>query len=213
MRRTRLRLFIGALHAVLLAGLLLLLPIPAPADTGHESPTAVVRATLDAVFHILDDPHLKPATQPKQRRHQLEQVIAERFDYEEMSKRTLAAHWKPLSPSERQEFVQLFKTFLSDQYAARIEGYAGERVVYLSERTVDGYAEVRTRLVSDKLDFPMDYRLTNKDGTWYAYDVIVDGVSLVMNYRSQFGKIIGESSFQELLRRLRDRPVKDKAKN
>lgn len=201
------RFLFGAAHALLLAWVLI--PFSASTDAGQESPTAVVRATLDAVFHILDDPQLKPAAQAKHRRRLLEQVIAERFDYEEMSKRTLAAHWKPLSPSERQEFVQLFKTFLSDQYAARIEGYAGERVVYLSERTVDGYAEVRTRLVSDKLDFPMDYRLTNKGGTWYAYDVIVDGVSLVMNYRSQFGKIIGESSFQELLRRLRDRPTKD----
>ena len=161
----------------------LLLVSPAGATLEGAPPATVVRATLDTVFHTLDD--------------------------QEMSKRTLAAHWKPLSPSERQDFVQLFKAFLSDQYAARIEGYAGERVVYLSERTVDGYAEVRTRLVSDKLDFPMDYRLTNKGGTWYAYDVIVDGVSLVMNYRSQFGKIIGESSFQELLHRLRERRVKE----
>ncbi|MCS6329708.1 MAG: ABC transporter substrate-binding protein [Nitrospira sp.] len=199
----------GTLPVALLTGLLFLLPIPAPADSGHETPTAVVRATLDAVFHILDDPHLKPATQAKQRRHQLEQVIAERFDYEEMSKRTLAAQWKALNDGDRQEFVQLFKAFLSDQYAARIEGYAGERVVYLSERTANGYAEVRTRLVSDKLDLPMDYRLTGKHGTWYAYDVIVDGVSLVMNYRSQFTKIMAESSFQELLRRLRERPTKD----
>ena len=189
-----------------------------PAGSGqaapeHATPTAVVRETLDAVFHILDDQQLKGPGHLTQRRHLLENIIAERFDYEEMSKRTLAAHWKPLNPSERQEFVQLFKAFLSDQYAARIEGYAGERVVYLSERTVDGYAEVRTRLVSDKLDFPMDYRLTNKGGTWYAYDVIVDGVSLVMNYRSQFGKIIGESSFQELLRRLKERRVsEEKAK-
>ncbi|CAE6759316.1 MlaC/ttg2D family ABC transporter substrate-binding protein [Nitrospira defluvii] len=209
MRGTRLRLLIGTLPVALLTGLLFLLPIPAPADSGHETPTAVVRATLDAVFHILDDPHLKPATQAKQRRHQLEQVIAERFDYEEMSKRTLAAQWKALNDGDRQEFVQLFKAFLSDQYAARIEGYAGERVVYLSERTANGYAEVRTRLVSDKLDLPMDYRLTGKHGTWYAYDVIVDGVSLVMNYRSQFTKIMAESSFQELLRRLRERPTKD----
>ncbi len=175
-------------------------------------PTAVVRATLNTVFHILDDQQLKAPSQGKHRRELIEKVIAERFDYEEMSKRTLATHWKPLNQSERQEFVQLFKTFLSDQYAARIEGYAGERVVYLSERTTDGYAEVRTRLVSDKLDFPMDYRLTNKGGTWYAYDVIVDGVSLVMNYRSQFTKIIAESSFQELMRRLRDRRTGDGGK-
>jgi phospholipid transport system substrate-binding protein len=172
-------------------------------------PTAVVRATLDAVFHILDDQQLKAPGQLTHRRQLMEQVIAERFDYEEMSKRTLATHWKPLTQPEREEFVQLFKAFLSDQYAARIEGYAGERVVYLSERTADGYAEVRTKLVSDKLDFPMDYRLTNKAGSWYAYDVIVDGVSLVMNYRSQFTKIIADSSFQELLRRLRERRLKE----
>lgn len=179
------------------------------ASTNQEAPTTVVRATLDTVFHILDDQQLKAPGQLTHRRQLIEQVIGERFDYEEMSKRTLAAHWKPLNQSERQEFVQLFKAFLSDQYAARIEGYAGERVLYLSERTVEGYAEVRTRLVSDKLDFPMDYRLTNKAGTWYAYDVIVDGVSLVMNYRSQFTKIIADSSFQDLLGRLRDRRLKE----
>ena len=193
------------------AGVMLALLLVAPVSATLEGapPTAVVRATLDTVFHILDDQQLKAPGQLSHRRRLLEEVIAERFDYEEMSKRTLAAQWKPLSPSERQEFVQLFKAFLSEQYAARIEGYAGERVLYLSERTVDGYAEVRTRLVSDKLDFPMDYRLTNKDGTWYAYDVIVDGVSLVMNYRSQFAKIIAESSFQDLMRRLKERRLKE----
>ncbi|ULA67012.1 MAG: ABC transporter substrate-binding protein [Nitrospira sp.] len=200
---------LACLVQAVVAGLVIALPLVVNAGGKSQGapPTAVVRATLDTVFHILDDQQLKAPGQLTHRRRLLEEVIGERFDYEEMSKRTLAAHWKPLTQSERQEFVQLFKAFLSDQYAARIEGYAGERVLYLSERTVDGYAEVRTRLVSDKLDFPMDYRLTNKDGTWYAYDVIVDGVSLVMNYRSQFTKIIAESSFQELLRRLRERRV------
>jgi phospholipid transport system substrate-binding protein len=202
---------LARLAQAVVASLVIALPlvVHAGATLQGAPPTAVVRATLDTVFHILDDQKLKAPGQLTHRRRLLEEVIGERFDYEEMSKRTLAAHWKLLTQSERQEFVQLFKAFLSDQYAARIEGYAGERVVYLSERTVDGYAEVRTRLVSDKLDFPMDYRLTKKDGTWYAYDVIVDGVSLVMNYRSQFTKIIAESSFQELLRRLRERRLKE----
>jgi len=207
---TRHRFLLVAAPALLLAWLLT--PLAASTDAGQESPTAVVRATLEAVLHLLDDPQLKPAAQAKHRRHLLEQVIAERFDYEEMSKRTLAVQWKALNDRDRQEFVQLFKAFLSDEYAARIEGYAGERIVYVSERTANGYAEVRTRLVSDKLDLPMDYRLTGKQGTWYAYDVIVDGVSLVMNYRSQFTKIIAESSFQELLRRLRERPKQDLSK-
>ena len=163
MGRTRHRFLLVAAPALLLAWLLT--PLAASTNAGQESPTAVVRATLEAVFHLLDDPQLKPAAQAKHRRHLLEQVIADRFDYEEMSKRTLAVQWKALNDRDRQEFVQLFKAFLSDQYAARIEGYAGERIVYLSERTANGYAEVRTRLVSDKLDLPMDYRLTGKQGT------------------------------------------------
>jgi phospholipid transport system substrate-binding protein len=103
--------------------------------------------------------------------------------------------------------VQLFKAFLSDRYAARIESYSGEKALYLSERLSNGYAEVRTKLVSPKVELPMDYRLIARDGKWYAYDVVVDGVSLVMNYRSQFTHIIADSSFQELLRRLRERTV------
>lgn len=204
---TRLWSAVRKATAGLAIGLLLAGQAAAAAPT--ESPTAVVRSTLDTVFHILEDKSLKSPSQSKPRRQMLEGVIAERFDYEEMSKRTLATHWKPLSQAERQEFVQLFKAFLSDRYAARIENYSGEKAHYLSERLSGGYAEVRTKLVSDKLELPMDYRLIARDGKWYAYDVIVDGVSLVMNYRSQFTHIIADSSFQELVRRLREGTVTD----
>jgi phospholipid transport system substrate-binding protein len=137
----------------------------------------------------------------------LEEVIASHFDYREMSKRALAAHWVPLTAGERAEFVELFKSFLSDRYAEKIEGYSGEQVSYLSERIEGNYAEVRTELRSSKVEIPMDYRLHVKDGTWHAYDLVVDGVSLVKNYRSQFEKIIRTSSYQELFRRLRERTV------
>ena len=128
-----------------------------------ESPTEVVRTTLTAVFQILDDQKLKDPTKHELRRRTLEAVIAERFDYAEMSKRALAAHWTSLSTEQRTEFVELFKSFLSDRYAGKIEGYSGERVQYLSERVEGQYAEVRTRLVSSKVDIPMDYRLINKE--------------------------------------------------
>jgi phospholipid transport system substrate-binding protein len=124
-----------------------------------------------------------------------------------MSKRALAAYWVPLTAGERTEFVELFKNFLSDRYAEIIEGYSGEKVDYLSERIEGNYAEVRTKLRSSKVEIPMDYRLHMKDGTWHAYDLVVDGVSLVKNYRSQFEKIIRSSSYQELVRRLRERTV------
>ena len=137
----------------------------------------------------------------------LEEVIAAHFDYTEMSKRALAAHWAPLTAGERAEFVELFKNFLSDRYAEKVEGYSGQQVFYLSERIEGNYAEVRTELRSSKVEIPMDYRLHMKDGTWHAYDIIADGVSLVKNYRSQFDKIIRYVSYQEFVRRLRERTV------
>jgi len=164
------------------------------------------------VFRILDDPKLKSPDKLLPRRRMLEDVIASRFDYAEMSKRTLAANWTPLTNEQRAEFVELFKAFLSDRYAGKIEGYSGERTEYLSERLEGQYAEVRTKLVSSKTEISMDYRLMNKAGRWYAYDIIADGVSLVKNYRSQFDKIIRSDSYEELLRRLRDRNVVEEKK-
>jgi phospholipid transport system substrate-binding protein len=179
-----------------------------------ESPTEVVRGTLTEVFRILDDPKLKEPTKATGRRQKLEEVISSRFDYAEMSKRTLAAQWSKLTPAQRTQFVDLFKAFLSDRYAGRIEDYSGEQVQYLSERLEGPYAEVRTKLVSSKTEIPMDYRLINKDGRWYAYDIIADGISLVKNYRSQFEKIIRSDSYEELVTRLQNRTVPDdKEKN
>ncbi len=177
-----------------------------------ESPTEVVRSTLTNVFRILEDEALKDPVMLIPRRHMLEDVIASHFDYTEMSQRALAAHWVPLTAGERAEFVELFKYFLSDRYAETIEGYSGQQVFYLSERTEGNYAEVRTKLRSSKVEIPMDYRLHMKDGTWHAYDLVVDGVSLVKNYRSQFEKII-RSSNQELVRRLRERTVGEDTTN
>jgi phospholipid transport system substrate-binding protein len=127
--------------------------------------------------------------------------------YAEMSKRTLGAQWRRLTPEQQQEFVDLFKGFLSDRYAGRIEDYSGEQVEYLNERLEGRYAEVRTRLVSHKVVIPMDYRLINKGGRWYAYDIVAEGVSLVKNYRSQFEKIIRSQSYEDLLKRLQNRSM------
>jgi len=178
-----------------------------------ESPTEVVRSTLTNVFRILEDETLKDPAKLVPRRHMLEEVIASHFDYAEMSKRALAAHWNPLTTGEQTEFVELFKSFLSDRYAEKIEGYSGQHILYLSERIEGIYAEVRTKLRSSKVEIPMDYRLHMRDGTWHAYDLIVDGVSLVKNYRSQFEKIIRSSSYQELVRRLRERTVGEDTRN
>jgi phospholipid transport system substrate-binding protein len=178
---------------------------------GSESPTEAVRGTVTRVISILEDPVLKDPAKLIPRRRMLEKVIAGRFDYAEMSKRALAAYWAPLTEAQRAEFVEVFKSFLSDRYAEKIEGYSGEQVSYLSERIEGTYAEVRTELRSSKVEIPMDYRLFLKEGRWHVYDIIVDGVSLVKNYRSQFQKIIRESSYQELVIRLRERTLPSSA--
>jgi len=181
---------------------------------GAETPMEAVRETLTQVLRILDDPSLKNPAKQAQRRRMLEEIAAGRFDYAEMSKRVLGSYWKPLTETQRKEFVEVYKGFLSDRYAGKIEDYSGRKqdVGYLTERIEGSYAEVRTELRSDKTTLPMDYRLLVKDGRWSAYDIIIDGVSLVSNYRSQFQKIIRESSFEELVNKLRERSVSSDTK-
>jgi phospholipid transport system substrate-binding protein len=168
-----------------------------------ESALAVVKATLSDVLTVLDNPKL----QESEKRRRIEEVVATRFDYREMSKRTLAAHWGRLTEPEREDFVASFRMFLSDRYAGKIRDYAGEKVEYLGERLEGDYAEIRTKLVSSKTNYPLDYRLTKKDGRWSAYDIVVDGVSLIKNYRSQFDRIIRTDSYGGLVRKMKNRSL------
>ena len=187
--------------SVLIAALTVLLPggvVPAAV-----SPTESVKRTIDEVLRILDDQEMQRPARLMERRKLLEKVIGARFDYREMAKRTLPARWKTLTEAEQKEFVGLFQSFLSTSYADKIEGYAGEQIQYLAERIEGDYAEVRTKLASEKTEIPIDYRLMGRAGDWFVYDVIADGVSLVKNYRGQFDKIIRESGYPDLVEELR----------
>ena len=172
---------------------------------GAEAPTVVVRGTIDEVIRLVTDEGLKTPDQATHRRQLLEEIIGQHFDFEEMAKRSLAAHWRNRSEAEHQEFATLFQSLLSKTYAGKIENYSGEKVQYLKERLKDSYAEVQTTIVSNKTEISLDYRLLLKDGTWRVYDVVVDGVSLVKNYRVQFDRIIRDSSYEELVKTLRDK--------
>lgn len=166
-------------------------------------PTEAMKGTIGEVIKILQDESLKKPEKSDERRQVLEKVIASRFSYEEMAKRSLGAQWQSLNEQQRKEFVDAFKTFLSNSYSDRITGYSGEQIQYLSERIEQGYAEVRTKIASNKAEIPLDYRMLNKDGEWRVYDVVVDGISLVNNYRGQFSKIIKTSSYEDLVEKLR----------
>ena len=172
---------------------------------GVETPSVIVKSTIDEVIRLVTDEKLKAPDQVSSRRKLLEETIGQHFDFEEMAKRSLATHWKSRKVDEHREFVALFQSLLSNTYAQKIENYSGEKVNYLKERLKDGYAEVQTTIVSPKTEISLDYRLILKDGTWLVYDVVVDGVSLVKNYRVQFDRIIHESSYEGLVKRLREK--------
>lgn len=175
------------------------------------APTDSMKTTIDEVLRIVRDNELKQPNKATERRQMLEQVVEARFDYQEMSRRALGAPWNTLSDQEKQEFVALFRTLLTNSYADKIETYSGEGVQYLNERLEKEYAEVRTKVLSGKTEIPLDYRLINKANDWRVYDVVVDGISLVNNYRGQFTKIIKSSSYADLVEQLRKKSEKLKA--
>ena len=175
------------------------------------APTDTMKATIDEVLRIIRDNDLKQPGKAEERRQLLERAVGARFDYQEMSRRALGAPWNTLSDQEKQEFVNLFRTLLTNSYADKIETYSGEGVQYLNERTEKEYAEVRTKVVSGKTEIPLDYRLINRVDDWRVYDVVVDGISLVNNYRGQFTKIIRSSSYTDLVEQLRKKSDKLKA--
>jgi phospholipid transport system substrate-binding protein len=172
---------------------------------GAGAPTQAVKETIDKVLAVLGEEGLKDPARTAERREKLEAIIGQRFDYEEMAKRTLGAQWKKISAEEQNEFVGLFQKFLTRSYAGNVDGYSGEQVEYLKERVKGDFAEVQTIVVSPKVQIPLDYRLLKKHEKWGVYDVIIDGVSLTKNYRGQFSRIIKSSSFDALLDKLRSK--------
>ena len=171
-----------------------------------ESPTDAVKSVVDEVFRILEDPSLKAPALKQQRRNRIKQVVDRRFDYEEMAKRSLGASWGPLSAGQRQEFVRLFGELLEASYSGKVMNYQGEKIQYLREFSEGAnYAEVRTVVLRKNDRFPIDYRMIRKDQGWVVYDVVIEGVSLVSNYRSQFSQVIRQSSYNGLVQRLRNK--------
>lgn len=161
-----------------------------------------VMHTVDSVMGILSDRQFKAPERAQERRQFVKQTVNGLLDYEEMGKRTLGAQWQNLTKAEQEEFVELFQQFLSNSYESRFEEYSDEHVQYVSERQKGDFAEVRTMLVSKKVSVPLNFRLLWKSGQWWDYDLVVDGISLVKNYRAQFAKIILAASYEGLREKL-----------
>jgi phospholipid transport system substrate-binding protein len=161
-----------------------------------------MRFRIDRVVTILEDPVLK--VRPEERRVALRGAATDIFDFTEITRRSLGRHWQAATPAEREELVLLFTALLERSYLGRIEQYTGERIAVVGEALDGELATVRTRLMSKGgTETAVDYRLYRAGDRWMAYDVSVEGVSLVANYRAQFNKIIQASSAQALVKRLR----------
>ena len=172
----------------------------AAAETG--APTEQLLSRVERVVTILEDAQLK--TKPAARRAALRTAASDIFDFTEITRRSLGRHWQTATPAEREDLVALMTALLERSYLGRIEQYSGERIVFAGETADADLATVRTRLVGKGgVETPVDYRVYKVGERWLVYDVSVEGVSLVANYRAQFNKILQTSSTQGLVERLR----------
>jgi len=169
-------------------------------------PTEEIKQTTDKILSILTNPALKPSSKAAEKEKLIRQAVDERFDWEEMARRSLATHWASRTPEERQEFVRLFSDLLEQTYMKQVEDYSGEKVLYEGETKDGDYATVRVKIVTKKnKDIPVEYRLKKEGNRWSVYDISIAGVSLVNNYRMQFNSIILHSSYENLIKRLREK--------
>jgi phospholipid transport system substrate-binding protein len=169
-------------------------------------PSDQLRGQIDRVIRVLEDPELKKEGHAKDRRAAVRKIANDIFDFSETARRSLGRHWQGRTPAERDEFVQLFSDLLERSYISKIETYGGEKIAYLGDSIEGEQAKVQTKLVTKGSgDIPIEYRMHKKGDRWLVYDVVIEGVSLVANYRTQFNKIIQTSSFQELMNKMKNK--------
>ena len=181
-----------------------LLAAPAPSRAGE--PTEQVRGAIDRVLEILKKKDLQAKDRRAERRTLLREEITKAFDFEEMAKRSLGPAWRQRTPEERKEYVALFRQVLENSYLGKVEAYQGEKIKYGKESVEEGrIATVETHIVTGKgQEIPLNYRMLKEPSGWRVYDVVIEEISLVNNYRSQFAGILQKSSFPDLLARLRE---------
>ena len=182
-----------------------------PVALAEQTATESVKSTIDEVIHILNSEELKRPGRSVERRQKIEQVIRQRVSYEDMAKRARGRPWIELTNTERQEFVALFVQLLRDAFACRIDNYADEQVLYLSEQREENFVEVKAKLSGPKVDTFLDFRLADKVGNWYVYDVIIDGAGIVGNYHAQFASIIRDHSYGGLVNKMKEKALVVKA--
>ncbi|MDP7580632.1 MAG: ABC transporter substrate-binding protein, partial [Nitrospinota bacterium] len=158
---------------------------------------------IDSVIDIVSREEFKNDAKKPQRRQLIREVVSKKFSYYEMSRRSLAKHWKKRTPKEKKEFMSLFGKLLENSYANKIESFTDEKIIYIDEKKKGNVALVKTIIQKNNDEIPVNYKLVKLDNDWKIYDFIVEGVSMIKNYRAQFKKIIHKSSYEELVNKLK----------
>ncbi len=179
---------------------LALAPRAAHADTGGSALT-VARETVDHALAILAN---KSMPVPE-RRKELREAIENNFDFTQMSRSALGYHWRSLTPDQRQQFTQIFTAFIEDAYLSKIQDYSGQKVVFLGQTQIEpGYEQINTNIVEPgKAPLSVNYLMLQQDSAWKIYDVTVDAISIIANYRNQFNRVINDRGFDQLMADLR----------
>lgn len=181
--------------------------LAASAAWGGEA-TERVKASVDQVLKLVQNPELKKPANAEKRRAQIREVARGLFGFEEMAKRALGRHWVERSPEQRTRFTELFTELLERSYVGKIEAYGGEKIAYRPEQADGDAVTVRSKLVTQRgTEIPIDYRMLKNGARWAAYDVVIEGVSLVANYRTQFNRIITQSSYAELVKKMEQKQL------
>lgn len=184
-----------------------LLALTPPSYAGPALDT--VRGDVDTVIKVLKNPAYKGEAGKKAKHDQIRKISLKMFDFAELSKRTLGLNWNKFSTAQRQEFIDLYKVILEDVYIDKITSYTDEKIQYTKEvQLSENSVEVQSVIVAKNAEIPVFYRMFNKEGQWRVYDVVIEGVSLVSNYRSQFREILASNSPEYLLDTMRKKVQK-----
>lgn len=183
---------------------LMTLVVSAPVFGG--TPTEQVKETTDKILAILTDPDLKAPEMLEEKKRRIRKAVDERFDWTAISRRTLGRHWRKMTVEEKKAFIPLFGQLLEKTYLSRVGEYSGEKVSYEDEQVDGKYGVVSVKIISEKHgEIGVKYRLWNNKDDWMIYDISIEGVSLVNNYRSQFNTILMKSSPNELIKKLEEK--------
>lgn len=208
MRLTNIRKIV--VFSVLTLAMLVAVP---PVKAAQDGPLVQMKKSVDAILAILNNKQLAQPQHGKEREERIMAVVRDRFDFREMSKLALARHWRGLNESERKHFVDLFAKLLKNTYIGRVRNYSQKevKVDFKSEEVHGDRALVDSVAIVGNTPTPIDYRMKKEDGKWKVYDVVIEGVSLIGNYRIQFTQIIQREKFAGLLKRIEDKVNRGKA--